>query len=342
MSIKRLLTLRIILGSIALVTFICGYWLYLSYQKFIDTPLNFSSNHANHFVIKKGTGVNQLSAQLAEQKIISNKFFLRVFTRLNPEYSQIKVGEYQLEKSETIQSLLKKFNEGKVIQYAWTLVEGMNQYEMLESLSTNEMLTQNITLTNNNIVETLNLQHQNIEGLFYPETYHFSKNADVSSLLKRAHKKLQAVLDEEWQNRAANLPYKTPYEALIMASIIEKETGIASERKQIAGVFVRRLQKKMRLQTDPTIIYGIGPSFNGDITYKDLKTPTPYNTYVIKGLPPTPIAMVTQKAINAALHPDDGKALYFVATGDGGHYFSETLEEHNKAVKRYLKKIKQR
>jgi UPF0755 protein len=177
---------------------------------------------------------------------------------------------------------------------------------------------------------------QRIEGWLFPDTYFYSKGDSVTKLFKRAITKMQKVLAEEWQTKAEGLPYKNPYEALIMASIIEKETGISGERNKIAGVFVRRLNRRMKLGTDPTVIYGIGPSFNGDITFKDLRTKTPYNTRIIKGLPPTPIAMPSRASINAALHPENGDSLYFVADGSGGHYFSKTLEEHNRAVRRYV------
>lgn len=173
------------------------------------------------------------------------------------------------------------------------------------------------------------------EGLFFPDTYNFPKGTTDKAFLQRAYQRLHDILDEEWQARAENLPYKTAYEALIMASIIEKETGLASERSTIAGVFVRRLNKKMKLQTDPTVIYAMGKQFNGNIRKKDLDIDSPYNTYRYKGLPPSPIALVGREAIHAALHPEKGKSLYFVAKGDGSHYFSETLKEHNRAVAKY-------
>ncbi|MEK9765717.1 MAG: endolytic transglycosylase MltG, partial [Thalassolituus sp.] len=170
----------------------------------------------------------------------------------------------------------------------------------------------------------------------YPDTYVYHRNEPVSSVIRQAHERLQKVLEEEWQQKAASLPYKTPYDALIMASIIEKETGVASERPVIAGVFVRRLQKGMRLETDPTVIYGLGDSFEGNLTRAHLRdSSNKYNTYRNKGLPPGPIALAGRAAINAALHPAPGTELYFVAKGDGSHYFSSTLSEHNDAVRRF-------
>ena len=290
--------------------------------------------------VAAGTGINQLALKWLREGVIENQYYLRLLTWLEPELKQIKFGEYRIADNETPRSLLTKLSQGKVIQYPFTIVEGTNSYQLLEQLKKASHLKQDINLTVEGILKQLNIDSTHIEGWFYPDTYHFSKGDSVSALLTRATQQMQSVLAKEWQNRAVGLPYKNPYEALIMASIIEKETALASERGKIAGVFVRRLNLNMRLGTDPTVIYGIGPEFNGDITYKDLRTRTPYNTYMIKGLPPTPIAMPGQASIHAALNPEEGDALYFVATGDGGHYFSATLEEHNQAVKRWLRKQK--
>jgi UPF0755 protein len=176
--------------------------------------------------------------------------------------------------------------------------------------------------------------------VFFPDTYFFEKHTSDVAILKRAYNKMQSVLKQEWQHKAEALPFKTPYEALILASIVEKETGVVAERTLIAGVFIRRLQTGMLLQTDPTVIYGMGENYQGNISYKDLKTATPYNTYVIRGLPPTPIAMPGRDAIYAALHPDNSNTLYFVARGDGSHEFSVTLKDHNLAVDSFQRKKK--
>jgi len=217
-----------------------------------------------------------------------------------------------------------------------TLVEGLTFKNFLETLSKQEKI--DIALTDKSFAEIKNflkLDIEHPEGWFYPDTYQYVSGISDADILLQAHKRMQRVLAEEWEKRAKDLPYKTAYEALIMASIIEKETGVAYERPEIAGVFVRRLQKGMRLQTDPTIIYGLGDSYKGNIRRKHLRQPTPYNTYVINGLPPTPIAMPARAAINAALNPAPGKTLFFVAKGDGSHQFSETLAQHNKAVQKY-------
>jgi len=310
----------------------------MAYLQFIDTPINWPDS-SQVLVVKKGAGINQLSRQWEKEQVISSRVYLRLMSELNPSLKNVKVGEYWIDENETPFSLLSKLTKGEVIQYAFTIVEGTNSYQVLQQLGKNAVLTQDVKNDPAEVLKQLPIDATSIEGWFYPDTYHFPRGFSSLELLKRATQRMQQVLAEEWQTRALDLPYKNSYEALIMASIIEKETGIAAERERIAGVFVRRLQKRMRLQTDPTVIYGIGPDFNGDITFKDLRTATPYNTYVIKGLPPTPIAMPGRAAIHAALNPADGDELYFVATGDGGHYFSATLEEHNRAVRKYqLKK----
>ncbi len=225
-------------------------------------------------------------------------------------------------------------SSGKVIQYSLTLVEGWHIWEVLNAVSDDPVLIKTLSHDQaDTLMQQLGLEAEHAEGYFFPDTYYFPRGTTDKEFLIRANKRLFDVLNEEWEQRDEGLPYQTPYEALIMASIIEKETGHPDERSEIAGVFVRRLQKDMKLQTDPTVIYAIGQQFDGDIRKKDLSIDSPYNTYKVKGLPPTPIAIVGREAIHAALHPKDGKTLYFVAKGDGSHYFSETLAEHNKAVK---------
>ena len=207
---------------------------------------------------------------------------------------------------------------------------------MMDAIANNSNLTHTLkNLDPEEIMNALQIEGDNPEGQFFPDTYHFQSGTTDIEILKRSHNRLNKILQEEWQQRAENLPYNSPQEALVMASIIEKETGLASERPDIAGVFVRRLQKNMLLQTDPTVIYAMGENFNGNIQRKDLKIDSPYNTYVTPGLPPTPIALAGREAIYAALHPADGNTLFFVSRGDGSHHFSETLEQHNRAVAKY-------
>ncbi|WP_086931336.1 endolytic transglycosylase MltG [Agarilytica rhodophyticola] len=253
--------------------------------------------------------------------------------------SNIKAGEYIFERIESPVSILKKINDGKVTQYSITFIEGTRFKDFLAKLHSHEKIRN--TLNKDNIIEQLNaagIDIDHVEGWFYPDTFQFSAGDTDISLLLRAHKKMKHVLLQEWQKKDKDLPYKSAYEALIMASIVEKETGAKHERAQIAGVFTRRLEKRMRLQTDPTVIYGMGDRYDGNIRRRDLRARTPYNTYVIKGLPPTPIAMPGRAAIVASLHPEPGETLYFVAKGDGSHHFSKSLDEHNRAVAKYQKK----
>jgi len=332
---------RFFIGVSALLLFWAGYWQWLAYHAFLQTPVTIVEPTIQ-IAVERGDSLSRLARKLEKQNIISNRYYFRLAAELNPEFKQIKRGEYRLTRADTPQRLLEKFSSGKVIQYAFTIVEGSNSFQILEQLKNDARIKFDLPDDPAAIASQINLQNQHIEGWLYPDTYYFVRGEKASDLLKRAVAAMRQVLSDEWSRRAPDLPYKSAYQALIMASIIEKETALASERDKIAGVFVRRLAKNMRLQTDPTVIYGIGPKFNGDITYKDLRTLTPYNTYKIKGLPPTPIASAGRAAINAALNPAEGDALYFVATGDGGHQFSATLKAHNKALKEYLKKQKKR
>ncbi|MDF5601826.1 endolytic transglycosylase MltG, partial [Vibrio parahaemolyticus] len=195
-------------------------------------------------------------------------------------------------------------------------------------------------LSEKEMAAKLGIEREKLEGLFLAETYHYTAGASESQLLKRAHRKLNKILDASWEARQEKLPLQDKYEALILASIIEKETAIDSERERVASVFINRLNKRMRLQTDPTVIYGMGDAYDGNIRKKDLRTPTPYNTYTINGLPPTPIAMAGEASIEAALNPESSNYLYFVASGKGGHVFSKSLAEHNRAVRAYLRELR--
>ncbi len=267
--------------------------------------------------------------------------YFELYARYHQKASLIKAGEYLIKPNTTLPLFLEQIIEGEVVQYRYTIVEGITSQQLIATLKLHANLNSALNgMSSEEILKALGAAEQHIEGLFLPETYHFPAGTSDLAFLQRSYDALQSTLSDEWQNKADDLPYKTPYEALIMASIIEKETGIAEERAQIAGVFVRRLQKGMRLQTDPTVIYGMGDAYKGNIRRKDLRTDTRYNTYTRHGLPPTPIALASKESLHAALHPADGKSLYFVATGkEGRHYFSSTLTEHNKAVRKYqLKK----
>ena len=235
-----------------------------------------------------------------------------------------------------VAQLLNKWSSGDVVQHRVTLVEGWNFRQVRAALAQHAVLQHTLgEVSDSELMRQLDQANVHPEGQFFPDTYNFVRGQSDFDILRQANQRLQKVLAEEWAQRAEDLPYRSPYEALIMASIIEKETGVAHERDEIAGVFMRRLAIGMLLQTDPTVIYGMGERYTGKITRADLRRPSAYNTYVISGLPPTPIAMVGREAIYAALHPKPGKSLYFVARGDGSHVFSNSLAEHNKAVREY-------
>lgn len=334
-----MIKIRSLLGLIVLIAVMAISWAYFSYQQFLHTPIAIQQPLV--FEVKSGSGATAVVEQLAQLEVISQPQFGQVFVRLNPELTAIKAGRYALLPEMKITDVFALLTSGQTIQYSFTLVEGINIHQLIAALRTHPELDISALegLSDAEIIAKVKLSYEHPEGAFFADTYHFPAGYSAMKLLERAHQRLLTVLQQEWQSKADNLPYQRPYDALIMASIIEKETAVEAERPVIAGVFVRRLQKRMRLQTDPTVIYGIGVDFDGNITRKHLRTDTPYNTYTRHGLPPTPIAMVGRAAINAALNPAAGTQLYFVAKGDGSHYFSDTLEEHNKAVRKYqLKK----
>ena len=320
----KFVLLLLILTSFALL--INGY-------SYLNQPLDIVEQNIE---IMPGSGFSQITAQFHQRDIISNPLVWKIYARITSKAKRVQAGEYQLDAGVTPIELLEKLVKGDVVLHQITLVEGWSFTQLLQTLQANKKLEHQLArLTHSEVMAALAKPDEHPEGRFFPDSYQFTSGTSDVDILQRAYQRLSAILDEEWSQRAKDLPYKTAYEALIMASIVEKETGQATERAEIAGVFVRRLNKKMRLQTDPTVIYGLGDSYQGNIRRKHLKEPTAYNTYVIRGLPPTPIAMVGREAIHAVLHPKSGKSLYFVAKGDGSHFFSDTLAQHNQAVRRY-------
>ena len=297
-------------------------------------PLNV--NEKTLVLVNAGGSLSALARELQQQDILPSSLFLRIYARLTRQ-TQVKAGEYAIVPGDTSLDLLDKLIQGDVVVYQLTLVEGWTFRQALNYLHDQAKLSATLIDDESvqNFIQQLSLPTDNPEGWFFPDTYHYSATHTDRDILSSANQRMQDTLATEWASRDVGLPYETPYEALIMASIVEKETGVASERQQIAGVFVRRLQNNMRLQTDPTVIYGLGEGFDGNLRRRHLSENTPYNTYVIRGLPPTPIALPGREAIYAALHPDNGSALYFVAKGDGSHQFSNTLEEHNQAVRQF-------
>lgn len=276
-------------------------------------------------------------AQLMEtQALVADSFWLKVYVRIYPDRAHIKAGEYEFTQGMSALDMLDAMVAGRIKTWSIQFIEGWRFSDIRDVLSGNPRIkAETADWSDDQIMEALGAGGEHPEGRFFPDTYLFSSQATDLELLRRAFDKMNGVLADEWANRAENLPYETPYEALIMASIVERETGAAHERDEVAGVFVRRLQKGMRLQTDPTVIYGMGDKYEGRIGRRDLQTMTPYNTYRISGLPPTPIALPGREAIHAALNPGQGEALYFVAKGDGTHQFSNSLAEHQKAVRAY-------
>ncbi|WP_163833903.1 endolytic transglycosylase MltG [Spartinivicinus ruber] len=287
--------------------------------------------------IASGSSVKQITQQLQSQGLVEYDWLFALYIRAKGKAQQLKAGEFELQANANHENLLEALVNGKQRQYSVTFVEGWSVKQMLDALAKHPQITHTlpVSVDRNNLLEVLGLPSKHAEGLFFPDTYFFTAGMNDKALLRRAYQKMDNVLSKEWQKRDEGLPYQSPYEALIMASIVEKETGAAGERPQIAGVFTRRLEKGMRLQTDPTVIYGLGDKYQGNLTRKHLRQPTPYNTYTISGLPPTPIALPGKAAIKAVLNPASGKSLYFVAKGDGSHYFSKTLAEHNQAVRKY-------
>lgn len=308
------------------------------FYSLFTTPMKLSSPAV--FEVKPGASLGQVANGLKARGFIEYPSYLTLWGRVSGAASQLHVGEYRLEPGMTALALLNQMVKGQVLQYSLTVVEGWTFKQLMEAIRGHEKLTQTLDgLTTEALMARIGVPGEHPEGRFYPDTYHFPAGMSDAEFLKRAHAAMKVRLEQEWPQRAEGLPYKSPYEALIMASIIERETGAPEERGEIAGVFVRRLRQGMRLQTDPTVIYGMGDSFDGNIRLRDLRTDTPYNTYTRFGLPPTPIAMPGGAAIRAALHPLDGTSLYFVSKGDGTHYFSATLAEHEAAVRTYqLKK----
>lgn len=305
---------------------------YTFYQ--MKQPLNISSTQL--LTIKDGTSFSRFSEQLIKNGWLNTRFWMRNYVRLKPEYANIKAGTYQINKDVSVEVLLAQLVAGKEHQFTVTFIEGTTFKEWLVQLSETDNLVHTLQQTSvADIASKLNIEHVNPEGLFYPETYAFTAGTTDIELLKRAQQQMSAELNLAWQNRAEPLPYKNKYQALIMASIIEKESGKNAEHGIISSVFFNRLNKKMRLQTDPTVIYGLGERYQGDIKYRHLREKTPYNTYRINGLPPTPIAMPGKSAIHAALNPLTTDYLYFVSNGKGQHIFSTNLKDHNAAVKKY-------
>ncbi len=332
--------LFIVLLSILLLTGVGGIYAVVYISNEVNRPLNIAEDTL--FTIDKGSNAYRtVNVMRKEGYLTSAPIITKIWLKFIVEDSAVKSGTYMLKPGFSLVDVFRYFVKGDEHLFAVSLVEGLTLAQWIATLSEQPEIIFDIddaslaqTVANPDI--SWCCEHaKNNEGLYLADTYFYTRGTKASDILARSHISLIALVSSLWEGRALDLPLTNPYEALILASIIEKETAVPSERSLIAGVFVNRLHKNMRLQTDPTVIYGIGPEFDGNITRKHLRTPTPYNTYVIKGLPPTPIAMAGKEAIKAALRPKTTDALYFVAKGDGGHQFSTTLEAHNAAVRKY-------
>jgi len=324
----RYLIGTVLLGGVALAAAGAGYVYWSGLQ-----PVRTGSES---FFIEAGTGVKQIAAKLVAEEVLAEPYTFTLWAYYNDYTTRLHAGEYAIPEDATVEEVLKLFVSGKVIQRTVTLIEGWTFDEFRSALYQAEKLRiETRELAPAAIMQRLEAAGRNPEGRFFPDTYNYTADMSDLDVLERAHAAMSEVLAEEWRNRGENLAVDNEDEALVLASIIEKETGQPEERDTIAAVFNNRLMKGMRLQTDPTVIYGLGDEFDGNLTRAHLKADTPYNTYTRAGLPPAPIAMPGRAAIHAALNPADTPALYFVSRGDGSHKFSDTLEEHNRAVYKY-------
>jgi UPF0755 protein len=330
MSFKKVASALVILIALALIL------LFFAKQQIEDYLTLPRIDKTQLITVPAGSNFSRLGDDLLAQAIVTDLRWWKVISKLYPELTKIRSGTYQIKEGFNLQDILQTINTGKDFQFKVTLVEGGTFKEWITILNEAKQLTP-LQKTEAELIEALAIPHDKLEGLLFPETYHYSADMSAFSIIKNAYHHQTSVLNKLWAEREEGLPYKTPYEALIMASIIEKESGLSNDRDKISSVFVNRLRINMRLQTDPTVIYGMGDRYDGRIRKKDLREKTAYNTYTIFGLPPTPIAMPSEAALYATLHPAKTKYLYFVSKGDGTSYFSKSLREHNNAVNKYIR-----
>lgn len=335
---KKLITfLTTFLLSIVVIWLTVEGW---ALRQFLTQPIS-SFSEDKVVKISKGMSSRGVANLLYNEEIVHHPDWFVWYLKYLGKSNQLKAGEYRIEVGSTLDDLVEILVEGKTVTYPITFIAGEKISDAILKIRNSEKLDHKLSEDWQSQLKKLLSLKNSLEGQLLPETYFYSTDDSDLEVIIRAHQALQNVLREAWQNREKGLPIKTPYEALILASIVEKETGHAPERPMIAGVFINRLRKGMRLQSDPTVIYGIGDRYDGNIRKKDLQTKTPYNTYRVNGLPPSPIALASADAIRAVMNPAKTDALYFVANGDGQHRFSKTLEEHNRAVRDYLKKLNQ-
>ncbi|TVQ74837.1 MAG: endolytic transglycosylase MltG [Chromatiaceae bacterium] len=324
MRILILLLLMAVAGAGALA------W---DYQQFLERPANVAENQV--FTVPSGASLRRVGQDLAEAGIIGNAHYWEAYGRMEGKAQDLRAGEYLLTPDLTPPALLALFVQGRTLQYSLTIPEGWNFRQMMRAIAAHEHIENTLEPDDyDSVMERLGKPDAHPEGWFFPDTYLFPRGTTDMDFLRRAHERMERALASAWEARQEDLPLANPYEALILASIVEKETGRAVERPMVAAVFVERLRRGMRLQTDPTVIYGI-EHFDGRIRRRDLRLDTPYNTYTRDGLPPTPIALPGAAALEAVANPADSRALFFVSRGDGSHHFSETYREHRQAVIKY-------
>ena len=322
--------IKILLVVFLLAVGACGgfYW-------YVSKPLAIDAERVE-FHIAPGSGMRAAAREIAASGVRMNPWAFVALGRLQRVESSIKAGSYEIARGITMQDLLRKLTRGDVTQAEISFIEGWTFRQMREKLDAHpDVRHDSRGLSDVEIMQKIGSEASSPEGWFFPDTYLFPKRGSDIDILSRAHRAMQSHLTREWESREAQLPLATPYQALILASIVEKETGRGEDRPLVASVFVNRLRQGMLLQTDPTVIYGLGARFDGNLRKRDLLSDTPYNTYTRAGLPPTPIAMPGLASLQATLNPAPGQMLYFVARGDGSSHFSRTLEEHNQAVNRY-------
>ena len=333
---KRILTILAMSTLVAVAT--VGFLAWYQYDNFLKKAVSITEQNAI-FEVKTGSNIRQVSDQLEAKGIIENSWFFFALARLTDQADKLKAGEYQLEIGMKPEDVLQRLISGQTLQYQLTIIDGKTFKDIRESVKNHPTLVKTLADADySNIMQKLGgAVGSSPEGWFFPDTYNFPRKTTDLEFLQRSYKEMQTYLNKAWEKREPNPYIKTPYDALILASIVEKETGLPEERPLIARVFLNRLAKNMLLQTDPTVIYGMGDKYAGNIRKTDLQTDTPYNTYTRAGLPPTPIATPSKAAIDAVLHPAKSNVLYFVATAPGAaSHFSETLEEHNRAVQQYI------
>ena len=332
-SLMKSVLFRLLAAVLALAACVAGALAWFAHR-----PVALAASPLD-FTIEPGSSMRQVARQLVDAGIDVQPVALEVLARVTRRANAIKAGSYEVEAGLTPLTLLAKLTRGDVSQAELAIIEGWSFRQLRAALDRHPDLRHDSAgLSDAELLARIGSTASHPEGLFFPDTYLFSRRSSDLDVLRRAHRHMLQVLDREWAQRAGGLPYKTPYQALTMASIVEKETGQAADRPMVASVFVNRLNSGMLLQTDPTVIYGLGEAFDGNLRKRDLQADTAYNTYTRPGLPPTPIAMPGVAALRAALNPPTTDYLYFVARGDGSSEFSRTLEEHNRAVAQYIRK----